>query len=60
MGGGVLGNQVAQNTRITMGLSGVITGLAPGTHLVGLVGNSSGTPANWNSNEYSYTTAVVY
>lgn len=59
VGEGVFGNQVPQNTRVTMGLSGVITGLAAGTYVVGLVGVASA-PANWNSNEYSYTTAVVY
>jgi hypothetical protein len=59
VGGGALGNRVAQNTRVTMGLSGVITGLSPGNYEVGLTGSSSDA-ANWNSNEYSYTTATVY
>jgi hypothetical protein len=59
VGGGILGNRVAINTRITMGLSAVITGLAPGNYQVGLAG-SSANAVNWNSNEYSYTTAVVY
>ena len=55
----MFGNRVAQNTRITMGLSAIITGLAPGDYEVGLVGSSSDA-ANWNSCEYSYTTATVY
>ena len=59
VGGGSLGQRVAVNTRVTMGLSGVITGLAPGNYEVGLVG-SSADYVNWNSNEYGYTTAVVY
>lgn len=59
VGAGIFGNQVAQNTRVTMGLSGVISGLAAGTYAVGLVGLSSDA-ANWNYNEYSYVTAVVY
>jgi hypothetical protein len=59
VGGGIFGNQVAQNTRVTMGLSAVITGLTPGTYQVGLAGNSANA-ANWNNNEFSYTTAVVY
>jgi hypothetical protein len=59
VGGGALGNRVAQNTRITMGLSGMITGLAPGDYEVGLTGSSSDA-VNWNSNEFSYTTATVY
>jgi hypothetical protein len=59
IGGGVFGNRVGANTRVTMGLSAVITGLAPGNYQVGLTGLSSDA-ANWNSNEYSYTTATVY
>lgn len=59
VGGGTLGNRVTQNTRITMGLSAMITGLAPGDYEVGLMGVSS-EAANWNSNEFSYTTATVY
>jgi hypothetical protein len=59
VGAGVLGNRVAANMRITMGLSAVVTGLAPGNYQVGLAG-SSADAANWNFNEYSYTTAVVY
>lgn len=59
VGSGIFGNRVAANTRITMGLSAVITGLAPGSYQVGLTGSSSDA-ANWNFNEYSYTTAVVY
>lgn len=55
----MLGNRVAQNTRITMGLSAMVTGLPPGNYEVGLSGNAED-PANWNNNEYSYTTATVY
>lgn len=56
-GGGILGNQVAQNTRVTMGLSGVLVGLSSGNYEVGLCGSSSS--PNWNSNEWSYTSAMV-
>jgi hypothetical protein len=59
VGGGVFGNKVAANTRMPMGMSGVISGLTPGDYEVGLVGSSSDF-ANWNSNEFGYTTAVVY
>lgn len=59
VGEGVLGNRVAANTRVTMGLSAVITGLAPGEHEVGLTGYSP-EAANWNYNDASYTTATVY
>lgn len=57
-GGGSLGNRVAQNTRVTMGLSAVITDLSAGTYQVGLCGYSID-GANWNSNEYGYTSALV-
>jgi len=59
VGGGIFGNKVAANTRVIMGMSGVITGLAPGSYDVGLVGISTDY-VNWNSNEWGYTTAVVY
>jgi len=59
VGNGTFGNQVPQGTRVTMGLSAVVTGLAPGNYEVGLMGNSAGA-ANWNNNEFSYTTATVY
>jgi hypothetical protein len=59
VGGGVWNNRVSQNTQVTMGLSGVINNLVPGNYQVGLVGNSPDA-ANWNSNDYGYTTAVVY
>lgn len=58
VGLGSFGNRVPQNTRITFGLSATITGLS-GTYQVGLCGHPSG-DANWNSNEWSYTTALVY
>jgi hypothetical protein len=60
VGNGIFGNRVAANTRVTMGLSAVITGLTPGTYEVGLAGSAGGLAFNWNSNERSYTTAVVY
>lgn len=59
-GNATLGNAVAANMRVTMGLSAVITGLAPGTHEVGLAGSAGVQAPNWNSNEYSCTTAVVF
>lgn len=59
VGGGIFANRVTQNTQIPMGLSAMITGLAPGNYEVGLMG-SSVDAGNWNSNEYSYTTATVY
>ncbi|MBK9127766.1 MAG: hypothetical protein IPM13_08180 [Phycisphaerales bacterium] len=60
VGGGILGNRVPQNTRIPMSLSGVITALPAGTYQVGLVGACDASQvANWNSNEWSYVSAIV-
>jgi hypothetical protein len=61
LGIGIDGLTVAQNQRHTFGLSGVLTGLAPGTYAVGMCGvvQTGGSAANWNWNEYGYTTAFV-
>jgi ABC-type taurine transport system substrate-binding protein len=59
VGGGILGNQVAQNTRQIFGMSADIAALASGTYQVGLCGSSSNA-ANWNYNEYGYVTALVH
>ncbi len=57
VGQAIGGIRVAQNTRVPMGLSGVITGLSAGHHQVGLCGTGD---ANWNSNsDYGYTSAMV-
>jgi hypothetical protein len=58
VGGGIYDLTVAQNQRHVFGINAVITGIAAGTYSVGLCG-SSVTPANWNNNEYSYTSAMV-
>jgi hypothetical protein len=58
VGGGIFGLQVSQNTRNVFSISGIITGLAPGTYIVGMAGVTT-TPANWNNNEYGYVTAVL-
>jgi hypothetical protein len=59
LGGGVFNMQTPQNTRQMYGLSGVLSGLAPGTYQVGLTGSSSNF-ANWNNNEWGYVTALVF
>jgi hypothetical protein len=48
----------APNMRQTFGISAVLTGLAAGTYNVGTCGSSSNL-ANWNNNEWSYTSAMV-
>lgn len=58
-GGGIFGLTCPANNRMTYTISGIITGLAPGTYQFGMVG-SSATPANWNNNEWSYTSVLVY
>jgi hypothetical protein len=47
----------ADTTRIVMGLSANVSGLAAGDYSVGLCGTGS---ANWNYNEWGYTTALVF
>lgn len=60
IGGGILGNRVPQNTRITFGINGIISGIAAGNYIVGMCGQTSATQApNWKSNEYSYVTAII-
>jgi hypothetical protein len=59
LGGGSWNQRCMQYTRTVMGLSYILTGLAPGDYEVGLVGNDSGN-GNWNSNDYGYVTALVF
>jgi hypothetical protein len=59
VGGESWGHTAAANQRHNFGLSAVITGLPAGTYIVGLCGYSSNA-ANWNSNEYGYTSALVF
>lgn len=56
--GQILDLRVPQNTRLPMSLTAILSGLGAGTYQVGLCGSSS-QGANWNSNEFSYTTALV-
>ncbi len=57
-GTGTFGMRVPQNTRIPMTLSAIISGL-DGTYECGLCGDPNNN-TGWNSNEYSYTTAIVF
>ncbi len=58
VGAGIFGLTAAQGQRHTFGISGVITGIPAGTYLVGMCGSST-TFANWNNNEYSYTSVLL-
>jgi hypothetical protein len=58
VGGGMFDNSVPAGTRVPLGMSAIITGLAPGSYDVGLCGNDGGN-GNWNSNEFGYTTAFI-
>jgi hypothetical protein len=58
LGGGMYNNRVQQNTRIPMGISGVISGLAAGSYEVGMAGDDDGN-GNWNYNEWGYVSVLV-
>ncbi len=58
VGDGMLGGQVSANNRISWGLTAVITPAA-GSYNTGLCVRVSA-PANWNSNEWGYTSALVF
>jgi hypothetical protein len=60
--GGMWGIAVTANVRVPLGITGVITGLAPGTYAVGMVGYcpAQADANNWNNNEWGYVTATLY
>lgn len=58
-GFGVLNLAVASGSRHLFTVSEMLDGLAPGTHQVGLCGYSANNSGSWNSNDFSYTTAIV-
>jgi hypothetical protein len=55
-GNALLGLQLPANTKVTMGFSRILTGLAPGDYEVGLCGTGG---ANWKNNDWGSTTALV-
>lgn len=59
IGGGMLGLRIPANTRVPFSLSYSTTLLPAGIYEVGLCGTCSD-PLQWNSNEYSYTSAMAY
>lgn len=60
VGGAILDLRAAPNTRQTYSINAGITGLPAGTYEVGMCGNTDAANVpNWNSNEYSYVTAMV-
>lgn len=58
VGQGAFGNTLTAGQRTTMGLSAILSGLPAGTYRVGLVAQTSS--PNWNANDFSYTTALVF
>ena len=60
VGSGIYGLQVPQNTRVPIGINGIITNLPPGDYEVGMVGHGYSSYANWNNNEYGYVTVLVF
>jgi hypothetical protein len=58
LGTGILNNAMPANSRITMGISHVITGLNSGTYNVGMCGDDDGN-GNWLNNDQGYVSAVV-
>ena len=58
-GGGLVGLRVAQNTRHTFSINWAYTGLTTGTWEIGMCGYGQVQPANWNSQDYGYTTTFV-
>jgi hypothetical protein len=58
VGAGSYSYACLQNERNNYTLSYTITGLAAGTYYFGLIGKCSN--ANWNLQEYSYTTVLVF
>jgi len=60
VGAWIYGFRVAQNTRICIGISGIINDLPVGDYDVGMCGTGNAGYANWNYNEYGYVTAIVF
>jgi Collagen triple helix repeat (20 copies) len=58
LGTGILNNAMPANSRITMGINHVITGLNSGTYNVGMCGDDDGN-GNWLNNDQGYVSAVV-
>lgn len=56
--GGSGGLKVAQGHRLMFSMSAMVSGLAPGTYLVGLCGTAPGI-GPWNNNGNGYTTALI-
>jgi hypothetical protein len=61
VGGGIMGLRTAASSRQMVSLSAVTPPLDLGTTMtVGLCGEAGTQAPNWNSNDYGYTTALVF
>ena len=58
-GGGLHNLTSPAGQRSCVSLSGVITGLAPGTYIVGIGGTAPTIGNPWNSNSRVYTSALL-
>jgi hypothetical protein len=58
LGSGILNNAMPPNSRITMGINYVISGLNTGTYNVGMCGDDDGN-GSWVNNDQGYVSAVV-
>ncbi len=47
------------NTRLSMGVTGIASGIAAGDYDVGMCGDDDG-DGNWNNNEWGYVSALVF
>jgi hypothetical protein len=60
VGGGMLGLRVPANTRMPIALSAITPVLSAGSWQVGLCGLQATATIQWDSNEFSYTTAIAF
>lgn len=60
IGAGSYGLRVGQNDKAMFSLNAIVSGLPAGTYSVGLCGETTDLNTNWNFNEYSYTSAIVF
>jgi hypothetical protein len=58
-GGGMFDLRVPQNIRVPFAINHIYSALPAATYTIGMCGLSSNS-ANWNNNEWGYTSALVF